>query len=164
MGPSVALLAVACASGETFSTAAASVPTPTAPTPPADTPSSDGQTAIVLVAGEWELPAARAFGQPGFHQVLTAVAPLPTYLPETFGYRLTVQLWDAGRPDTACGSEHPLSGCATVDWSDFDSRPNVPAGGVFDNHLSLETAGGERAFFLSESGVLADGPDRYSPG
>ena len=114
----------------------------------------------VLAAGELELPAAEAFGELGFHEVLTAEATLPTDLGPTKGRRLVLRLRDAGRPGQACDTEHPLSGCATVDWSDDESRPNVPAGGVFDNRLEL----GGQTFFLSESGALAGVPDQFRPG
>ena len=78
--------------------------------------------------------------------------------------RIIVALWDAGRPDQSCSRDHPLSGCATVDWSDSESRPKVPAGGVFDNRLKLQLEAGEQSFFLSEQGILADEADTYDPG
>jgi hypothetical protein len=56
-----------------------------------------------------------------------------------------------------------LSGCATVDWSDFEDRPRVPAGGVFDNHLSVVSSSGAIDLFLSERRGLASSPDEYSP-
>ena len=78
--------------------------------------------------------------------------------------RIVVSLWDAGRPDQACSNDHPLSGCATVDWSDAEGRPNVPAGGVFDNSLELQLSDGARTFYLSERGLLAEEADVYDPG
>lgn len=117
-----------------------------------------------LAAGEFSLPAAGAFGQAGFHKVLAASGRLPRALGRTSGMRLVVMLRDAGRQNQTCSSEHPLSGCATVDWSDNESRPHVPPGGVFDNSLIVRLASGSRKFFLSESGVLADKPDAFSPG
>jgi len=114
----------------------------------------------VLAAGDFDLPAAEAFGEPGFHEVRTAEATLPDGLGATKGRRLVLRLRDAGRPDQSCDSEHPLSGCATVDWSDDESRPNVPPGGVFDNRLEL----GGQTFFLSESGALGGTPDQFRPG
>ena len=47
-----------------------------------------------------------------------------------------------------------------MDWSDDESRPNVPPGSVFDNRLEL----GEQTYFLSESGALAGAPDAFRPG
>jgi hypothetical protein len=114
--------------------------------------------AAVLAAGTLALPAANAFGEPGFHQVLAARARLPRRIPP--GTRLVLSLRDASRPRMTCSSDHPLSGCATVDWSDDPSRPKVPASGVFLNEL---VAGG-RTYFLSASGRLAARPDRYEPG
>ena len=142
-----------------------------APAPPTSVEESPTQVttnagAQTLASGELAIPAANAFGDPGFHEVLTATAALD--LPEgagsTEGLRLVLALRDAGRPDQSCASEHPLSGCATVDWSDFEDRPNVPPGGVFDNHVTLETAAGPRTFYVSESGALADEPDPYKDG
>ena len=77
---------------------------------------------------------------------------------------LVLTLRDLGRPQQGCSREHPLSGCATVDWSDFDGRPNVPPGGVFEHRLVLQLASGAQAFFLSDSGSLNEAPDRYKPG
>ena len=68
-----------------------------------------------------------------------------------------------GAPEMTCSREHPISGCATVDWSDARSRPSVPPGGVFDNSITSEMASGERSFFLSESGALNDEPDILVP-
>ena len=80
------------------------------------------------------------------------------------GARLVLRLSDRTRPGQTCGQEHPLSGCGTVDWSDDPSRPNVPPDGVFENSLTLAFAGGERTFFLSETGSLGAAPDPFSPG
>ena len=119
---------------------------------------------MLLAAGRFSLPAASSFGDRGFHEVLNATHQLPADLDVPPGARLVVSLRDAGRPGQSCGRDHPLSGCATVDWSDFDERPGVPPGGVFDNHVTIALDDGPRALFLSESNVLADGPDAYSPG
>ena len=119
--------------------------------------------AQALAAGELHLPAAGSFGEPGFHEVLTAAPDLPLVLGPTAGLRLVLRLRDAGRPGQTCSRDHPLSGCATVDWSDSASRPGVPPGGVFGNTLTLRLASGERTFFLSESGSLNDGPDPFMP-
>ena len=110
------------------------------------------------------LPAAGSFNDRGFHEALTATHELPPDLRLPPGARLVLSLRDVGRPSQQCGREHPLSGCATVDWSDATGRPHVPASGVFDSHVTLALAGGSRLFFLSESGALADAPDAFSPG
>jgi hypothetical protein len=114
--------------------------------------------AAVVAAGTLSLPAAQAFGEPGFHQVLVARAQLPRSLPA--GKRLVLTLRDVSRTGVRCSSEHPLSGCATVDWADDPSRPKVPPGGVFRNALTV----GRETYFLSESGRLASRPDAFKPG
>ena len=145
-------LAAACGSG----TAAEPVleqsnpPTPTLTVrperPPAGPP--EGGTNI-LASGVFQLPAPGAFGEPGFHEALTATHELPTDLGAMAGSRLVLRLWDAGRPEITCRGEHPLPGCATVDWPDAPGRPKVPPGGVFDNSITLKFAAGERRLFLS---------------
>ena len=113
-----------------------------------------------LASGVLRLPAAQAFGEPGFHQVLLVSGRLPRVLRSRAGMRLVLTLRDASRPRQRCSSDHPLSGCATVDWSDDPSRPKVPSGGVFENSLTL----GGLKLFLGEGGALAGRPDRYRPG
>lgn len=128
------------------------------------TSEATGTEPLVLVSGNLELPAANDFGEPGFHKVLTATQNLSSELGETAGLRLVLSLWDVKRSEITCTTEHPLSGCATIDWSDFESRPNVPPGGVFDNSLTLELVSGTHTFYLSETGDLNDEPDAYKPG
>ena len=70
--------------------------------------------------------------------------------------RLVLALRDVSRPDQRCDREHPLSGCATVDWSDF--------GGVCDKRHTVSLGAGVRNFFLSESGSLMLVADAFSPG
>ena len=138
---------------------------PTAvPSPDAEAGRPLPGAARILASGEFRLLAANAFGEPGFHEVLTATHDLPSDLSSITGKRLVLRLWDAGRPERNCNSEHPLSGCATVDWSDAPGRPNVPPGGVFDNSITFQFAAGERNFFLSESSDLNDQPDSFDPG
>ena len=144
-------------------TAAPAAPATGTPASAVGAASSD-QTSVVLLAGEFRLPAAGSFGSPGFHEVLQATVALPDGFSASAGARLIVSLQDASRPAQACSRDHPLSGCATVDWSDSDGRPGVPPGGVFDNRLTLRTAAGEQSFFLSAAGALAATPDRFEPG
>jgi hypothetical protein len=115
----------------------------------------------VPASGTFDLPAAESFDAPGFHEVLEFMTTIPA---ASAGDNLIVRLRDVSRPTRTCDSEHPLSGCATVDWSDFEDRPAVPSGGVFDNRLSIDLADGTRTWYLSETGALADTPDDYSPG
>lgn len=115
----------------------------------------------MVAEGSFELPAAAAFGDPGFHETLTAST---TALADAGPGRLVLALRDLDRPDETCDQDHPLSGCATVDWSDAEGRPNVPEGGVFDNHVSFEVAGETTQRFLSESDALATVPDQFIPG
>lgn len=125
---------------------------------------SSSRTGSVLASGKLELPAAQAFGEPGFHELLGVEGEIPASVSGEEGTRIVLALRDAGRPEQTCDSEHPLSGCATVDWSDDESRPNVPPGGVFENSVRLDLESGERTFFLSESGGLALEPDPFKPG
>jgi hypothetical protein len=149
----VLLIAVAC-SGENLA-----VPTTNSESI-ATIPNDDGES--VLLEGEVELATANTFGDPGFHQVLELTGTVPEEVAE-IGGELVATLVDIDRPDQECDRHHPLSGCATVDWSDFEDRPGVPSGGVFDNHLTVISTSGPVELFLSETGRLADVPDSYSP-
>ena len=110
--------------------------------------------AVAASMGVFQVPAAQSFGDPGFHYAVVVHGRLAGS-----GRRLTLSLRDLTRPNRRCSTEHPLSGCVTVDWSDFPSRPHVPRGGVFRNELAV---GGLR-LKLRESGALAAKPDPYSP-
>ena len=119
---------------------------------------------VVLASGQIALPAAGAFGEPGFHEVLKAEGQLSADAGGPGGSRLVLKLRDLSRPSVTCDSPHPLSGCATVDWSDFPGRPGVPEGGAFENRITLPLTSGPRTYYLSESGRLRDTPEPYSPG
>ena len=181
----LAALAVACGSSDTVpapasapTTAGATVsaPAPTATSysgpastatqkdAPAEAPAPGAAGLHALSSGILALPAAAAFGEPGFHEVLTAAGNLPADLGETVGMNLVLVLSDAGRPGQTCSTQHPLSGCATVDWSDAPGRPNVPPDGIFVNSLMIELASGSRTFFLTDSGTLSDVKNRFDPG
>src|SRR5262249_23058942 len=90
---------------------------------PAPSASASG---LVLAAGTYRLPAASAFGEPGFHEASTIRASVPVALAPGAGRTLVVRLHDSSRPGQTCSADHPLSGCATVDWSDSPDRPKVP--------------------------------------
>lgn len=166
----VALLAAACgdSSGPTVTAAPTTVTAPAGSTAPTSSTSTTTTTTaaapsvVVVAAGTLDLPAAAEFGDPGFHEPLFVEGTIPEAA--AAGGRLIVSLRDAERPDQACDSEHPLSGCATVDWSDAETRPNVPSGGVFDNSLTIVTADETLTAYLSESGDLAAEPDAFDPG
>jgi len=128
---------------------------------PAPSASAPG---LVLAAGTYRLPAASAFGEPGFHEASTIRASVPVALAPGAGRTLVVRLHDSSRPGQTCSADHPLSGCATVDWSDSPDRPKVPAGGVFDNSLTLPLAGGPTTLFLRADGALASRPEAFDPG
>ena len=151
--------------------ASTNTPAPTATTTPVaieatPAPASAPSDAVerTLISGEFILPAAQSFGDSGFHEVLIVTQSLPQDIGSTEGLRLVLALRDADRPGQTCSQDHPLSGCATVDWSDSQGRPGVPPGGVFDNHLTLRLASAERSFFLSDTGALNDAPDDFKPG
>ena len=118
--------------------------------------SSGLSSAVLLAQGVLTVPAATSFDTPGFHETYELVLAVPADLGSTVGSRLVLALRDVSRPDQRCDREHPLSGCATVDWSDF--------GGVFDNRLTLSLGAGEQDFFLSESGSLMLVAEAFSPG
>ena len=105
--------------------------------PRSETPVSVEVKVTKLASGELSLAAATSFGTPGFHEVLTSSQTIPEDITATAGRRLVLTLRDLGRPEQRCAREHPLSGCATVDWSDFEGRPGVPPGGVFEHRLIL---------------------------
>ena len=123
---------------------------------PTPSDSSGLSSVVVLAQGVLTVPAATSFDTPGFHETYELVLAVPADIGSTLGSRLVLALRDVSRPDQRCDREHPLSGCATVDWSDF--------GGVFDNRLTLSLGAGERNFFLSESGSLMLVADAFSPG
>jgi len=149
----VLLVVVACAGeNQTVTTANSEIAT--------TIPRGDGE--FVLLEGGIDLATASAFGDPGFHQILELTGTVPEAAAGMAG-ELVVTLVDIDRPGQECDRDHPLSGCATVDWSDFEDRPGVPTGGVFDNHLNVVAASGSIELFLSETGELADVPDSYSP-
>ncbi|HKF17226.1 MAG TPA: hypothetical protein VKF14_08580 [Candidatus Dormibacteraeota bacterium] len=128
---------------------------------PAPSASASG---LVLAAGTFRLPAASAFGEPGFHEAVTIRTSVPVALAPAAGRTVVLRLHDSSRPGQSCSEDHPLSGCATVDWSDSSDRPRVPAGGVFDNSLTLPLAGGPANLFLRADGALATRPEAFDPG
>ena len=146
-------LTVAVLACSTPANAPAASPAPTA-----------SATALVLATGTFRLPAASAFGEPGFHEALTIRASVPVALAPAAGRTLVVRLHDSSRPGQSCSGDHPLSGCATVDWSDSPDRPKVPAGGVFDNSLTLPLAKGAGTLFLRADGTLNTRPEAFDPG
>ncbi len=131
--------------------------------PEATAVGAEGESAgSVLAAGTFSLPAAEAFGEAGFHESVLVTAVAPEAAPA--GRRLVVSLRDASRRQQVCSRQHPLSGCATVDWSDDESRPNVPPGGVFENRLTLALTTGPIDLFFHESGELTPAPESFKPG
>jgi hypothetical protein len=97
------------------------------------------------------IPAAGnfQFNDLGFHFRARSSGNLPEILGPTTGRTLVFSLRDAGRPEMTCNDEHPLSGCATVDWDDFDT-------GHFTNKLTVMTSAGPRDYFLTMAMGLAD--------
>lgn len=155
----LALLLVAACSRE----GADDVARDDAQTPPLTENSDTAEPAPIIAAGVFDLADADSFESEGFHQVIELDTVIAGGYTVPAGASLILVLRDASRPSQTCDRQHPLSGCATVDWSDFEGRPGVPDGGVFDNRLVIQRPSGERTLFLSESGSLADAPDAYSP-
>ena len=118
----------------------------------------------MLAVGTFGLPAASAFGEPGFHEAVAIRASVPAAAAPGSGRKLVVRLRESSRPGQTCSQDHPLSGCATVDWSDSPDRPKVPASGVFDNSLTLPLARGPVTLFLRADGALATSPEAFNPG
>lgn len=165
----IVLVAAACSSSSDGSgSTTAVVPAPTTSAAEAGSGDSDPEGAVggdgSLVSGTFEIAAASTIGDvPGFHDTVTA-AGTAADVSAAAGQILVFRLWDASRPDMVCDSEHPLSGCVTVDWSDFEDRPKVPPGGAFTHRVTIALESGPYDFFLSETGALADVPDQYQPG
>ena len=148
----VGLLAAGCSSGDDV------------PRPDVSEPAGTATEGLILATGTLDLAAATAFGEPGFHETLLAQASVPPDIGSTTGRRLVLTLRDASRPGQECSRQHPLSGCATVDWSDEPGRPNVTPDGVFDNRLVVELVTGALILFLHEDGELATEPEPFKPG
>jgi hypothetical protein len=133
---------------------------------PAETSVASSETFLtVLASGTFEVPAVQGINDaPGFHEVFDAAALVPPSIHVGSGSRILIRFRDRTRPDVTCASEHPLSGCVTLDWSDFPERPRVPAEGAFEQRLTLDAAAGHQDLFLSNSGTLNARPDHYEPG
>lgn len=167
-------LVAACTSSRALSTpatpAASGGEASATPTAPVDTATAEratrDSTAVVIATGAFDLPAASAFGTPGFHEVLRPADPIrvPAGFSSGGPLQLVLSLRDTSRPGQTCSNDHPLSGCATVDWSDSPTRPKVPSSGVFDNSVTIELKSGPLKLFLSESGALQERPVRFDPG
>lgn len=163
------LLVAACSNDTAADTddaadgARTSAPVETAETNDTTDPAGASEPAPIIAAGVFSLAAADSFESEGFHQLIELDTVVAGGYTVPAGASLVLVLRDASRPAQTCDRQHPLSGCATVDWSDFEGRPGVPPGGVFDNRIVIRRASGERTLFLSESGVLAAAPDAYSP-
>ena len=132
--------------------------------PTASAAPSTPASGLVLAAGTFRLLAAKAFGEPGFHEPVRISADVPVAPALGAGQKVVVRMHESSRPGQTCGADHPLSGCATVDWSDSPDRPRVPAGGVFGNSLTLPLAGGPATLFLRADGSLATRPEAFDPG
>ncbi len=141
---------------------AANETTPERAVRPSKVPAAGG--IAILASGVVTVPAATSFETAGFHETYEIETMVPSELGPALGLRLVISLHDVSRPNQRCDREHPLSGCSTVDWSDLEGRPHVPAGGVFDNRVTLSLVSGEHDFFLSESGALKPTADAFSPG
>ena len=132
---------------------------------PAETLESSEMALTLLASGAFDVPAVQGIKDaPGFHEVFDATALVPPAIHVGSGSRILIRFRDRTRPHVTCASEHPLSGCVTLDWSDFPERPRVPAGGAFEQRLTLDAAAGHQDLYLSQSGTLNARPDQYEPG
>ena len=162
--PAILMMIASCQGQSTESSSDVGADIPTVTKDGVQHLESTTKTDIVLASGELLLPAASAFGTPGFHEVLIASDVLSNEYVVNKPGLLVVSLRDASRPEFGCSSHHPLSGCATVDWADAESRPNVPPGGVFENSITLNGVSGTYKLFLSRSGFLNELPNEYEAG
>jgi hypothetical protein len=69
------------------------------------------------------------------------------------GDTLILTLRDVGRPRSTCANDHPLSGCATIDW--FGGEPGR-RGRPLSNSVTIDLASGPHTFYLRETGALSD--------
>lgn len=113
--------------------------------------------AQVLASGQFELQAATEVDPAavGFNDAFTFRHPVPPGLGPTAGHQLVVRLRDVGRPRQTCGSDHPASGCATVDWA-------LP-GQVFRNLVELPTTNGRILLHMRLDGSLGSDPEPAHP-
>ncbi len=100
----------------------------------------------VLGAGELMLPFAPALAGPGFHERFDVRVPAPGSSSPSAGARLVVRLSDASRPSVECDRQHPLSGCATLDYPE----PNA----LLRNFVEVETTAGRRTYHFADSQLL----------
>jgi len=161
MAAAFALLAAACSSG-----VASTATSPTTVLATTAVPAETTGDSVVLLSGTSKVEAAQSFDDPGFHKTISLTATVPELGPlaGVAASTIRVSLRDSSRPNQTCTQDHPLSGCLTIDWSDAPGRPRVPDSGVFPNQLTFITSAGESTLHLSESGVLADQPDQFTPG
>ena len=138
--PFAVLMLAACSDSDS-----PNVDSPTGPTMP---PVGNGGASVTLGQGQIELSSS------DFNRLVVLNHTTPATLQATQGAVLTVSLFDSSRPGQTCAQDHPLSGCATVDWSDANQ--------VFDNRIAIPTTAGTRVYFLSETRLLADAPDAQS--
>ncbi len=105
---------------------------------------------IEIVSGSFEVPQFRSTSDPNYHTFRSITGQLPADLPDTAGRQLTIVLFDIDNPDLSCEIQHPLEGCTTIDWDDFQGVPNVPLSGYFDNSFTTRMGGEETKLFLRQ--------------
>ena len=125
-------------------------PTPTLPPAPSPTP----RNRQMLADGTFDVPASFTFNEPGFHFPIILTHTVPINLPPTAGKQLIISLRDQSSPTKVCADDTPSAGCATVDWQDDPSRPNVPATGIFDNSLHLQIGETRQIWVLNPDSTL----------
>ena len=110
----------------------------------------------VIASGQFELREGIQFKQFSFRHTV------PLGLGSTTGRQLAVRLRDVTQPDRTCEIDHPLSGCATIDWP-------LPEGTVplvdenFRNLVAVETANGLLEFHLRMDDGLSSQPEPVHP-
>ncbi len=101
-----------------------------------------------LTSGTFEVPQFSRTSDATYHTARAASGTLPATLPDTVGRQLVIELFDVDNPTVRCTFDHPLGGCTTIDWDDFQESANVPPSGYFDNSFTTTMAGTERKLFL----------------
>ncbi|MCA9692117.1 MAG: hypothetical protein KC636_21115 [Myxococcales bacterium] len=106
-----------------------------------------------LVRGEFTIPAGAVVDA----FVFSAEGEPPPF--STVGADVIVRVLDLTHPErdqtSLCSGNHPLNGCATVDYGAF--------GDTYDNHLIVAGEGGPIALHLFKDRTIQFGPEPLPP-
>lgn len=105
----------------------------------------------VIASGQFELREGIQFKQFTFHHTI------PAGLGSTAGRQMAIRLRDLTDPDRTCDADHPLSGCATVDYS------LELTGQIFRNLVAVQTTAGPAELHLRLDDTLSSQPEPARP-